>query len=238
MEKVSMDRIVEAYVADPGNFLNNLALVQTFYQEKIWTANPRILLDNEGTKLIPVFTNQAAYDAYIAGLGTETSFETLELPLVYVAEVVNEQNLGGILINPDMDSMVAFLKEDLNLFLTYHSRILQRLVDEESEPLHFVPGFAREDASGQIVRTFPYLETPNGDRYIPVFTRLDALANWYGAEHFGLPFRQEGGMIFPWSLEQFLLPESGRHDRGETKGYVLNPFIEEKPEGIKHLWDE
>ena len=230
-----LEQILKAYREDAGNFFNNLSLTQAFYQEKIWTANPRILLDHEGQKFIPVFSSREIYEAYIASLDQE--FETLELPLVYVAEVVNEQDFAGILIDPETDQTIGFLREDLNLFLSYHSRILQSLVDED-DSLYFVPGFVGQDASGELIRTFPYLETPGGDRYVPVFSRLDALANWYGAEHFGQPFRQNGGMIFPWSLEQFLHPESGRHDWEATKGYVVDPFLEEKPEGIKHLWEE
>ena len=202
------------------------------------TTNPRILLDNDGTTLIPVFTSPAYYHNYVANL-EKKGFETLELPLVYVAEVVNEQELGGIIINPHTENMVAFLREDLNLFLSYYGRILQDLIsdDPDKETLYFIPGAIEAKDGDEVTRSFYTIMNPEGERYIPLFSDLQALANWYFDEDFGGEFRRQSGMIFPWTMKQFLDPETGVNAVGGTQGYVIDPFKKEKPEGELHPWE-
>ena len=230
---------IKQYIAEPGNFFNNLNLVQAFHREPVMTTNPRILLNNDGITLIPVFTSPEYYHHYLANL-EKKGFEAIELPVAYVAEVVNEQELGGVILNPHTDDMVAFQREDLNIFLSYYGSILQDLISEdpEKEALYFIPGIMETKEEDQVTRSFYTIMNPEGERYIPVFSDLKALANWYFDEDFGGEFRRQGGMIFPWTMKQFLDPATGVNSVEGTKGYVVDPFKEDRPEGQVHLWED
>ena len=235
-EQSALHPILQRYIQEPDHFLNNLALAQSAYHDEIWLAEPRLILEHEGQKLLAVFSSLQHAENFKASLPDGQRFGWQQLTLVAAVELLEREGIEGLLFNPTTDDAAAFEKEDLVLFLNYHGHIIEKLLQQEE--LYFVPGIVLTGEDREPERHFETLQNPAGERYIPVFSQLNSLAAWYNQPDFGGDFRQRGGMIFPWSMSQFLHPKTGKHIFEGSKGIVLDAFAPENPTGTLRSWED
>lgn len=229
---------LRAFLKEPDHFLNGIALVDAFHTMPVLAPKEPYAIEVDGQKVVPVFTTAADLEAFKAVQESSHKQKWVERIAFDVMEEEISQSLDGLAFNlkpeENSDNSVVFTNSELVPYINQLTSVVNTLMTEENtdadimDKVYLVPVFVFPKGDEQFERLFPTMATPEGKSYVPAFTTLDSFAKWYNNPEFGVPFRENQGVVVTWTINDIYRPRNGEEDLEETFGVAINPFDEQQ----------
>lgn len=222
------------FIAEPDHFLRSIAFVNSLHTYPVLASSQPYAIAIDGQKLTPVFTSKEDLETFCHEHPSAKDQEWVERSALAVLEEVILHQLTGLIFNVkktgDFSNSTIFQSSEMIQFVNAFTQIINDTMSDDNqaadllEKLYLVPVFIYPKADGTHDRRFPTMANDSGDSFVPVFSSLPHLADWYNNEAFGLPFREMGGSIFTWHLKEIV--QAGSDEAGSTLGVVVNPLAD------------
>lgn len=229
---------LRAFLKEPDHFLNGIALVDAFHTMSILAPKELYAIEVEGKKVVPVFTTESDLQAFKDTQESNKKQKWVERIAFDVMEDEIAQSWDGLAFNlkpeKESDNSVVFTNSELVPYINQLTGVVNTLMTEENtdadvmDKVYLVPVFVFPKGEQQFERLFPTMATSKGKRYVPAFTSLDSFAKWYNNPDFGVPFRENQGVVVTWTIDDIYRPRNGENDLEETFGVAINPFDEQQ----------
>lgn len=233
-----LDTRLRAFINAPDNFLDGVALVNAFHNFPVWATKEQYVIEVEGLKLIPVFTDKQDMAFFKEEQPSAQAHYWLERSAIAVLEEAINAGISGLGFNlkktGDFGNSTVFTSSDMIQFMNNYTTILNAVMGEENmaaapkDKLYLVPAFVYPKEDKQYDRLFPTMSTPESKSYIPVFSNLQSFAKWYNNEQFGGLFRKAEGVILTWKLDDIYQPKNGDNELDGTVGVAIDPFDDQQ----------
>ncbi|MGT2935840.1 SseB family protein [Streptococcus castoreus] len=233
-----LDMRLRAFINAPDNFLDSVALVNAFHNFPVWAAKEPYVIEIEGVKVTPVFTDKDDMALFKEEQKSAQSQYWLERSALVILEEVIKTGAVGLAFNlkkkGDFGNSTIFKSKDMIQFMNNVTTILNALMSEENmiadtmTKTYLVPAFVYPKDDNHYDRFFPTMSTPEGKSYVPAFSNLQSFAKWYNQDDFGGLFRKAEGVILTWTINDIYQPRNGENELDETFGVAINPFDDQQ----------
>ncbi|MEX2804988.1 SseB family protein [Streptococcus sp. H31] len=239
MSKIEeLDVSLRKFIADPDHFLDSIALVNALHSYPVLASDQPYILEISGQQVTPVFTDFTDLDNFKKEeISARNQHWTKRSALTVLEEGIAKGSAGlafNLKKTGDFGNSTIFSSKDMIQFLATYSSILDHLLNEKNlqadtmDKYYLVPVYIHPQEDNHFERLFPIMATPEGERYVPIFSNLVSFAKWYNKEEFGGAFRQAQGLVLTWKIEDIYKPREGQAETEETFGLAVNPFDEEQ----------
>lgn len=228
-----LDLALRTFIAEPDNFLDSLSLVNSLHSFSVLASDKPYAIAISGQKVTPVFTDERDLQTFKQQQASAQQQHWIERPSLEVLEEVIHYQLDGLIYNVkkegDFANTTVFKTNEMVDFVTTYTNVINTLFDEENETAdlahkyYLVPVFIQPQKKNSFKRHFPTLSQDNQESYLPIFTNLSSFAKWYNHADFGLPFRQEQGVVLTWQLSD-IYSSDNQQGTETSQGVVVNPF--------------
>ncbi|HER6172676.1 TPA: SseB family protein [Streptococcus pyogenes] len=205
-----LDIRLRAFINAPDNFLDSLALVNAFHNFPVWAAKEPYVIEVEGVKVTPVFTDKEDMARFKEEQKSAQSQYWLERSALAVLEEVITSGAAGLVFNlkkkGDFGNSTIFKSSDMIQFMNHYTTVLNTLMSDDN---------VAADTMEKV-----YL--------VPAFSNLQSFAKWYNQDDFGGLFRKAEGVILTWTIDDIYQPRNGENELDETFGVAINPFDDQQ----------
>ncbi|MFV8064086.1 SseB family protein [Streptococcus pluranimalium] len=233
---IELGLALRQFIAEPDNFLRSIALVNSMHMYPVLASSEPYAIAIDGQKLTPVFTSTEDLETFCHEHPSASGQEWIERSALDVLEEVILHQLSGLIFNVkregDFSNSTIFKSSEMIQFVNAFTQLINDIMSDENqaadllEKVYLVPVFIYPKENGTHERRFPTMANELNQSFVPVFSSLPHFADWYNNEEFGLPFREMGGSVFVWKLEDILQKDS--QEAGDTLGVVVNPLAEQQ----------
>lgn len=236
MKQFSMELglALRQFIADPTDFFRSIALVNSLHRHPVYASSAVYAITIEGQTVTPVFTSLEDLTRFKQEQASAKQQQWQERSVLSLVEEVILNGISGLVFNVkrsgDYSNSTLFKSSQLIQFINTYTSLLNQLSspDNQVAPLQkrafLVPAFITTQSDGSHQRTYPFLARSQDKkaRYIPAFTSLATLSDWYHHEAFGQPFKAAGGLVFLWQLNQVC--RKGQDVPEDSLGFALDPM--------------
>ncbi|HER0886155.1 TPA: SseB family protein [Streptococcus pyogenes] len=233
-----LDIRLRAFINAPDNFLDSVALVNAFHNFPVWAAKEPYVIEVEGVKVTPVFTDKEDMALFKEEQKSAQGQYWLERSALAVLEEVITSGAAGLAFNlkkkGDFGNSTIFKSSDMIQFMNHYTTVLNALMSDDNvaadtmDKVYLVPAFVYPKDDNHYDRLFPTMSTPEGKSYVPAFSNLQSFAKWYNQDDFGGLFRKAEGVILTWTIDDIYQPRNGENELDETFGVAINPFDDQQ----------
>ena len=133
-----LDVRLRAFINAPDNFLDSVALVNAFHNFPVWAAKDPYVIEIEGVKVTPVFTDKEDMALFKEEQKSAQSHYWLERSALAVLEEVITAGAAGLVFNlkkkGDFGNSTIFKSSDMIQFMNNYTTILNLSLRHISEP--------------------------------------------------------------------------------------------------------
>lgn len=229
---IELGLALRQFIAEPDNFLRSIALVNSMHMYPVLASSEPYAIAIDGQKLTPVFTSTEDLEVFCHEHSSASGQDWIERSALDVLEEAILHQLTGLIFNVkrsgDFSNSTIFQSSEMIQFVNTFTQLINDIMSDENqaadllEKVYLVPVFIYPKEDGSHERRFPTLANELEQSFVPVFSSLPHFADWYNNEEFGLSFREMGGSVFVWKLEEIL--QKDRQEAGDTLGVVVNPL--------------
>lgn len=229
-----IDTRLREVIKDQSNLWHALSLVRAFHNEKVLASDRLYAL----YKSVPVFTTTEDLEAFLQTESSAKAENWVKRSVLDVLEEAIRAEQESLSFNPkqegDKGNVTKMKTADMIEFVNHHTQLLNFILSESNQKaaledkFYLVPAHVTKTEDGQIKREFSLLLNPDKERFLPIFSNMTSFAKWYNHQDFGQLFRQRRGLMIVWKLSDVLYPKEGDNDLTDTKGVVVNPFVDNK----------